>query len=116
VFVAVALMYAFVLASGGEDRARAMAFTALVFGNLALILVNRSSRLTAWEALGNANPALWWIVAATLGALALVIYVPAAAEVFRFAALGPRDAAIAAGAGLGSVLWFDVVKALVRRD
>ncbi len=116
VLVAVALVYAGALASGhGEDAARAMAFAALVFGNLALILVNRSARLTFAESLRHRNRALWWIVGATVAALAAVIYIAPVARLFRFEAIGAHDAFIAFASGAGAVLWYEVLKLARRR-
>ncbi len=110
-----ALVYGWALTTGrGEDGARALAFATLVAGNLALILVNRSSTLTAWESLAHPNRALWWIVAGAAAALAASIYVPPVASLFRFAAPAPADALLALAAGAASVLWFDFVK-LARR-
>ena len=115
VLVAVTLVYAWTLSSGmPEGQARASAFAALVFGDLALILANRSHALTLFEAATHENVALWWIVGATLAALSVTIYVPAAAAIFRFEGIGMSDLALAAAAGFGSVLWYDVVKILHR--
>jgi len=116
VFVAVALVFGLALGAGrAEGEARAMAFATLVFGNLALILVNRSEKLTLWEALAHRNRALWWILGGATLALLGVLYVPAAAQVFRFSPIGATDIALAAAAALASVIWFDAVKAIPRR-
>ena len=116
VLVAVALVYGIGLSGGmGEAGARAAAFTTLVAGNLALILVNRSHELTAWEAAMHENRALWWVVGGALAALLAVIYIPPAAAIFRFEPLGARTFAIAAAAGFVSVLWYDLVKWRARR-
>ena len=101
-------------AGAAENAARATAFATLVFGNLALIFANRSHALTLFEAATHENVALWWIVAAALAALAASLYIPAAAAMFRFEAIGAGHLALAAAAGIGSVLWFDAVK-IVRR-
>src|SRR6185436_3847135 len=56
VLVAVALLYWFALDHGfSEGRARAMAFTALVLGNAALILSNRSQSRSIIATLGTRN-------------------------------------------------------------
>ena len=115
VLAAVALVYGIGIRGSPEGAARAAAFTTLVAGNLALILVNRSHELTAWEAATHENRALWWVVGLTLAALLAVIYVPAAARIFRFEPLGARTFAIAAAAGTASVLWYDVLKWRARR-
>jgi len=115
VLAAVAAVYGLALRSGrSPDEARAAAFATLVFGNLALILVNRSSRLTLWETFAHANRALWWIFGGTLAALGAVIYVPAIAEVFRFEPVPAGEAIGAALAGAASVLWYDLLKLAKR--
>ena len=87
-----------------------MGFAAIVVGNLALICVNRSHSRTAWQMLRARNPALWWIVGGTLAALAAVIYLPAAAAIFRFAPLGAADLAIACAGGVAGVVWIEMWK------
>jgi Ca2+-transporting ATPase len=115
VLAAVAAVYGWTLASArAEGEARALAFATLVAGNLALILVNRSHRLTAVEMAGRRNPALWWIVAATSAALGAVLYVPAAAQIFRFVPPHGRDLAIAVACGFAAVAWYDALKVARR--
>ena len=84
VLVAVALLYAMVLEAGTpEPQARAMAFTAIVFGNVGLILAPRSRQATLLETLRRPNPALWWILVGTLLGLAFALYVEPMQEIFR---------------------------------
>ena len=94
----------------GDGELRAIGFATIVFGNLALILANRSSERSIRATLARPNPALWWVVLGTLGALAAVIYVPAFAEVFRFAPLGAVEVVVALAAGVAGVLWFEILK------
>ena len=116
VLAAVAIVYGAALANAvPESEARAMAFATLVFANLALILANRSDRLTSLELLGQRNPALWWVVGGTLAALLAVMHWPPASAVFRFQPIGPLQAAIALAAGVGCVLWYDAYKRVRRR-
>jgi Ca2+-transporting ATPase len=116
VFVAVALASAWAVGTGrGDAEARALGFASIVFGNLAMILANRSRDRTIIETLSRPNPALWWVVGGTLTALAGAIYVPVAAEIFRFAPLGALELSVALGAGVLGVLWLEVVKLARRR-
>jgi Ca2+-transporting ATPase len=111
----VALTYGWGLAAGlGAPAARALAFAALVCGNLGLILANRSHALTAVEVLGRPNPALWWIVGGTLASLCAAIYVPGLADLFTFAPLKATHFAAACALGFVSVAWYDGWK-LARR-
>ena len=112
----VAVVYGVALGSQHDaGAARAMAFTALVCANLALIAVNRSHRLTVPELLRRTNAALRWIVPCTLVALVATIYVPALADLFRFAPLDAGDLAASAAAGALSVAWYDALKLARRR-
>jgi len=108
---AVGLLYAWALHAGrSADETRALGFTAIVVGNLALILAYRSQRRPMLRTLREPNAAFWWIAGGTLAALLAVVYVPAAAGLFRFAPLSPGDFAIAAAAGFLGVAWYDLVK------
>ncbi|HEX5612232.1 MAG TPA: cation-translocating P-type ATPase C-terminal domain-containing protein, partial [Burkholderiales bacterium] len=93
-----------------EGELRALGFATIVFGNLALILANRSGARSIVATLARPNPALWWIVLGTLAALALVVYVAPVAEIFRFAPLGAGDVLVAFLAGIAGVLWFEILK------
>jgi Ca2+-transporting ATPase len=113
--LAVGLVYAWALHAGRSgDETRTLGFAAIVTGNLALILAYRSRRRPMLRTLLEPNAAFWWIVGGTLAALLAVIYLPAAAELFRFAPLGIADFALAAAAGIAGVAWYDLVK-LARR-
>ena len=101
-------------AGRAEGELRALGFAAIVFGNLALILANRSRERSIVATLGRSNPALWWVVLGTLVALGAVVYFPPFAEVFRFAPLGAGDALIALAAGGAGVLWFEAIKVARR--
>ena len=104
-------LYAWAIASGRADgEARAMAFAAIVVGNLALIFVCRSRAHSALRMLRERNAALWWIAGGTLAALAAVIYVPAAAAIFRFAPLGAAELGAAFAVGIIGVAWIEVWK------
>jgi Ca2+-transporting ATPase len=108
---AVFAAYWWALAGGGSDgEARAVAFAAIVLSNLALLYVTRSRRRTALATLREPNAALRWITLGALAALAVAIYVPAAAAVFKFEPLGAPELAIAAGAGIAGVVWYELLK------
>jgi Ca2+-transporting ATPase len=113
--VAVLALYAWSVSAGhAQAETRALGFSAIVFGNLALILAYRSQRRTMLRTLAEPNPAFWAIVGGTVAALLAVVYFPPAAAIFRFAPLPAADLAVAAAAGLLGVAWYDLVK-LARR-
>ena len=99
-----------------EPQARALAFSALVLGNLALILSNRAGPRGLLASLRVPNHMLWGVTAFTLGLLALALYLPPLTGVLHMAPLSPGPLGIAlAGAGV-SLLWFELIKFLARRS
>jgi Ca2+-transporting ATPase len=97
---------------GVDASARAMAFTTLVAGNVGLILVNRSWSGSVLSILGARNLAAWAVVAGAAATLAVALHVPFFQGLFQFGPVGVHDLALAAGAGLGSLAWFEAVKRL----
>jgi Ca2+-transporting ATPase len=87
-----------------------MAFTTIVLTNLALIITNRSWKLSIVGIFRKPNKAFWQILALALIALILVIYVPPLSGLFQFTALAPLDLLICLVAGFGSIIWFEVCK------
>jgi P-type Ca2+ transporter type 2C len=77
--------YAIALTNMGADAARALAFMSIVIANLALIFVSRSRSESLMTLFVKPNRIYWWISGAALAALSVTIYVPAVAEIFRFA-------------------------------
>jgi Ca2+-transporting ATPase len=116
VLAATFAVYAWALGGGrSEAETRALGFVAIVFGNLALIFVNRSRERTVLETLREPNRALWWIVGGTLAALAASVYLAPVAALFRFAPLAATDAAVAAAAGIAGAGWYELLKLARRR-
>jgi Ca2+-transporting ATPase len=94
-----------------EAETRALTFATFLVSNLALIFTNRSwSRVIVSSRLDD--PTLWAVTAGALVFLALVIYVPPLARLFRFAPLGVLDVALCLGAGALGIAWFEIVKML----
>ena len=112
---AVFAAYWWALDSGrSEAGARTIAFAAIVFSNLSLLFVTRSRTRTALATLRQPNTALWGITLGALAALGAAIYVPAAADIFRFAPLGATELVVAAVAGIGGVVWVELLKFMGR--
>lgn len=90
--VMIALLYAYALGQGmPENTVRSVAFTSIVLGNLALILGNRSRLELIFHQRKTFNWAMWTIVAGTLLALLLVLYVPYLSEIFKLSPLSFND-------------------------
>jgi len=95
-----------------EAQARAAAFTALVAGNVALIVANRAFSGSLWAALRRPNPMLRRMLAATAALLAAVLLIAPLRALFRFEALSPGLLAAALGIGLGLLLCLEAAKRL----
>jgi Ca2+-transporting ATPase len=113
VVLSVLAIYLFAFSTGrSQPDVRAMAFTALVIGNLSLIFVNRSQSRLVLATLRSPNAALWWITAGVLVALGLIWYVPFLQDIFDFTSPRPLELLLSVAVGLVSVLWFEVYNTL----
>ena len=99
----------------GPDAARALSFATLVVAFLTIILVNRSWTRTALSMLRNPNPALWWVVGGAGLCLAAILSVPSLQRLFSFAPLHAHDLALSLAAGVGCLIWFDLLKSIPSR-
>jgi Ca2+-transporting ATPase len=97
-----------------EIDARAISFTTLVLGNVALIWANRSRTRTIPEMLASRNTPLWAVTGGALALLAIVLYIPSIRDVFQFSTLHPNDLAVCAILALASISGIEVAK-LIRR-
>jgi Ca2+-transporting ATPase len=93
-----------------DDTRRALAFTTLVVANLCLILTNRSWTRTIFSMFREPNPALWWVVGGAAAGMGLILYVPFLRALFHFNALHAAEVALCIGAGVVSILWFELLK------
>lgn len=103
-------LYALLVAHLDASHVRALSFTALVIGNLGLILANLSWRTSLARTLSHRNRALAWVMGGALAFLLLVLYVPALRSLFDLAALEPSELALAVVAGLAGLLVFELAK------
>ena len=112
VFAAVLAVYLFALSAGHTAAdVRGLTFATLVFGNLGLILVNRSWTRSAVSGLASdPNASLGWVLGGALGCLALLLLVPPLRELFRFEAFSAGDLVGVIVASAAGVAWFEVYK------
>jgi P-type Ca2+ transporter type 2C len=100
-----------VLSDRPDDVVRSVTFVVLVLGNLALILVNRSWRLTVRQTLRQRhNPTLRWILPVAVALLTALVTVPALRRIFDFGPLAAMDWIIAIAASVAGVIWFELYK------
>ncbi len=110
-------VYLWCVLSGRPDtETRSVTFAALVVGNLALIVVNRSWRLSAWRTFRErTNRTLRWILPAAVVLLLALLTVPALRRAFDLGAVSPTDGLVAVAAGVLGVAWFEVYKTRAHR-
>ncbi|MDD2379958.1 MAG: cation-translocating P-type ATPase, partial [Aminobacterium colombiense] len=109
----VALVFtSYIKAGSSPDRARALAFSTLVFSNLALILTNRSWTKNAWALLKIPNRAFWSVLVGSILFLAASFAVGPLKAVFKFETLSAMEFAKCFGLGLALLLWFELIKTL----
>jgi P-type Ca2+ transporter type 2C len=114
-----AVLAAFVFAVRWEhapEDARAIAFTALVAGNLALIWANRSTIRTVLKTVRTPNTALWMVTLGSTATLLAIIYLRDLRTIFQFSVLHPNDLLVAFSLGAVSITWFEVLKLTRRRN
>ena len=111
-FAVAATVYAWSISRAyEEDSVRAIVFTAMVAGNIALVFSNRSLGVSWKNAWSGKNPVLGWIVLGGPAGLALVLGVPALRELFHFSGEVPR----LLGAGLLAACCVLLLSATVKR-
>ena len=104
------------LAHGASpEQARALAFTALLAGNLALIATNRSRSRSLFATLATKNIPAAAVTAGSLASLGLVLALEPLRRLFHFESVPLGLVVAALGAGIASVIWFELVKAVQRR-
>jgi Ca2+-transporting ATPase len=99
-----------------DDVVRSVTFSTLVLGNLSLIVVNRSWRLSIWRTFRERrNRALPWILGGASVLLVALLSVPALRQAFALGPVNAVDWLVAVVAGFAGVLWFEVYKQLTHR-
>ena len=118
VFAAVLGVYLWgVLTDRPDDVVRSVTFATLVIGNLAHILVNRSWRLSMWQTFRERrNGTLKWIIGGAVILFVVLVSVPWLRRAFNLGALTLADWLIALVAGFIGVAWFEIYKAVARRQ
>jgi Ca2+-transporting ATPase len=110
-FVASFAIYAIALsATLDANVARTLAFLGFTAGNLALIRVVATRKLTTASILAPDHGAYWTVAGIALLVTGACIAVPGLAHIFQFQVPPPRLALLAIATGLASALIFDLVK------
>lgn len=112
VLLALLILYFTLLSSGARDESiKSIVFSALVFSNLMLILVNRSWVLSIVETFKQRkNPTIKWIFSIAIISLVTFIQVPLTREIFGFGVMTAQQWAISLAFGTLPLLWFEIYK------
>jgi len=81
-----------------------------------LIVTNLSWSQNLIKIVKEKNNALWFVLAGTIIALGLVLYAPFLRRIFHLSFLPMDDLLIALACGIISLLWFEGLKALNRKN
>lgn len=106
-------LYVWSLGQVSEPAARSLAFLTLVIGNLVLALADAST--SGGRLFAPHRKIYWGIAAISGGALALILYVPVLASVFRVAPPSSALLGLALAIGLASGAWSGAVRGVARR-
>jgi Ca2+-transporting ATPase len=112
----VLLLYLLALQNGvSTPRARALAFTLLILGQVVLVLIERTPDLPLWRTLERPNSWLPAILAVTLGSLAIMLLVPGARLLAQFDGLQPGDWALLGLLFAATAFVLEMARALLNR-
>ncbi|MCX6245893.1 MAG: cation-translocating P-type ATPase [Bacteroidetes bacterium] len=95
-----------------EGQIRAMAFTTLIVANIAVILSNRSWTRSILEVLVVRNKAAMWVIGGAVIFMFLIMNIPFLLKLFLFEQIGTKDTLVCIAAGLLTVVWFELYKAI----
>ncbi|MCS5711472.1 HAD-IC family P-type ATPase [Candidatus Berkiella aquae] len=109
------LIYVLSLKVMPETEARTFTFSSLVISNLILIYSNRSRTKSIFRLLTIPNKILILIALTTIMILLSTIYLPFFADILHFSPLTINQLLLSFGGGITCVLWFEVLKIILRR-
>ena len=99
-----------------EAHTRTLVFTTLISANIFLTLENRSFFYSMLNTLKYKNNLVLLIIAITTALCALLIYVPWLSILFDFEPLNFKEAALTTSIGFVAVIWFEIVKWVLREQ
>lgn len=97
------------------DAQRTLAFICLVASNIAVILTNRSWSKSIFQSMKVRNVAAPWITGIVSASLIMIVMIPFLRVMFHFAQIPLWAAFLAAGMGMTSVVWFEILKLIKSR-
>jgi Ca2+-transporting ATPase len=117
VLLTILTVFAFGLYQGRTAaETRTLTFVTLIMANIGLIFTNLSWSSNIIAIMRTRNNALWLMLTATIIFLGLVVYVPVLRQLFSFTVMHFDDVAICFIAGMASIMWFEAIKYISRRQ
>ncbi|SOE23417.1 Ca2+-transporting ATPase [Spirosomataceae bacterium TFI 002] len=111
------LVYQYSVSNGyNEALTRTMTFTVLIAANIFLTLINRSFYYSIFTTLKYKNNLVLFIILITMALVGLILFVPPLTSFFEFETLNLLQIAISISIGFVSVIWFEIVKGLKRKN
>jgi Ca2+-transporting ATPase len=110
--LAASLALYLVAGGNGDAHARTVAFTSLMSGNLALIVVNRAWNATVLSRARRRNRTATAVIVLALALLVAIVSVAPLRTFFAFGALARWELGVALVSGFIAVAWFEVFKVL----
>ena len=98
-----------------EGQIRAMSFITLIVANISVIMSNRSWTRNIFEVLTVRNKAAGWIIAGASIFMILIMNIPFCLTLFQFEKIGITETMICIIAGILTITWFEVYKAVRLR-
>ena len=89
---------------------RAMAFTTLIFSNIAVILTNRSWTDNIFKIIATPNKAVLWVIGGAVFFLTLILNIPFFLDLFQFNRLSWINISVCSIAGISTIIWFEIYK------
>ena len=115
--IGVLFVYQYAIQMGGnENQTRTMVFVTLIFANVFLTLVNRSSRFSLIESFKNKNGLMVAIIGITMLMMVAMIFIPFGRSFFHLAILSGQSLIICFTVAFISVFWFELWKWWMRRN
>jgi len=95
-----------------EGQIRAMSFITLIVANISVIISNRSWTRNLIEVMTIRNKAAGWVIGGAVLFMILIMNIPFFLQLFQFEKIGVVDSLICIAAGLLTITWFEVYKAI----
>jgi Ca2+-transporting ATPase len=107
------VVYLLALNQGYDAKeVRAMAFLTLIISNIAVILTNRSWTENIFKIILTPNKAVQWVVGGAVFFLVLILKIPFFLNLFQFNTPTFINLTICIAAGISTIIWFEIYKAL----